>query len=121
DWSAPEGYVASQVLDRQDQIRRRRTLTGLFKQGRGAVRKPAEPGRVGRRVQEPGLHGLLWRQAGATLVGSRRDLIGAALTCSQAGLLKRGGSSGVGAERGQRQMPGPAVDIGVGQRAGQSA
>ena len=31
----------------------------LFKQGRGAVRKPAEPGRVGRRVQEPGLHGLL--------------------------------------------------------------
>ena len=38
-----------------------------------------------------------------------------------AGLLERGGGSGVGAEGGQCQVPGAAVDIGVGQRAGESA
>ena len=113
--------MAAQVLDRQDQFRCGRVLAGLVKQGRGAVRKAAQPCCVGRGVQQPGLAGRRRAPIGRPFERPGRDVVGAALAGPQAGLLKRGGGRFVGAERGQCQMPGAAIDVGVGQRAGEGA
>ena len=119
--SAVDGDVAAEVVDRDGQIRGGHVPARLIQQRHGPIGQSAEPGGVGRGIQQPALPGLFGRQQGRALERPGRDLVGAALARALTGLLQRRRGRVVGAEGGQREMPGPAVGFGVGQGAGQSA
>ena len=82
----------------------------------GAVDEPGVPGGLGRLEQQPRAPFAVGREPRRPLERGRRGRVRAAVAAADAGLLERRRRRLVGADRRRGQMPGPPVDVPVGQR-----
>ncbi len=111
----PGRNMAPEVADGDGQIDGRGVRLGLVEQPLGPGGLAGGPRRVGCVVEKAGSNGFVEGQLRAPLEGVGSGVVGVAVPRPAARLFECRAGGVVGPQGGQRQVPGPAVRIGIRQ------